>query len=174
MGIQNSLNCLAQGAGEEWQKVQLEVTKGWNWAQPGSLFINDQDDGTECPLSILLGLQNREELLIQPRFVLPFSGISAGWRNCRSWPWGRTTPCTRGVWGSTGWQAALQKKIGTSWATPLCQQYMPTIFPCGKEQQHGGPCKGGIISSQRKLYVPLYLSLVRQVYSTRANSVSQY
>lgn len=27
-GIESCLNCLGQGAGEEWQIVQLEVTKG--------------------------------------------------------------------------------------------------------------------------------------------------
>lgn len=52
-GIQNCLNCLAQGAGEEWQRVQLEVTTGWYWAPQDSLFTTDLDNGTECPPSKL-------------------------------------------------------------------------------------------------------------------------
>lgn len=38
---------------------------------------------------------------------------------------------------------------------PLCQWYKPAMFPCGKDQQHSGPCRGEQYQQSKVICSPL-------------------
>lgn len=119
--------------------------------------------GQSVPSASLLKLQNCEELLIQLSFVLPFSGISSGWRKCRSWPWGRTTPCTRESGGQLIGKQLCRKRSGGPGGHHCASSMSQQCSLVAKTSSILGHAEGSIISSQRRRYVPLYLALVRQI-----------